>query len=144
VDLSVSETLFNLVMIGNYKKAQKLRNEFKIPAARFYQVKISALAKRGKWDTLLRFANEKKSPIGYKVGWSLCVMCAALTPPAKANRRLLTALQPFADVCIEARQIDDAMQYIERFHSSSDKIMYYIQIQYVRVAWLGWVGRALA
>ena len=67
VDLSVSETLFKLVMIGNYKKASKLQSEFKIPANRFWHLKVAALAKRGKWDTLQRFANEKKSPIGYKV-----------------------------------------------------------------------------
>merc|ERR1719238_512038 len=101
VDLSVSETLFKLVMIGNYKKASKLQSEFKIPANRFWHLKVAALAKRGKWDTLQRFANEKKSPIGYK---------------------------PFADACIDAHQFDEAVPYIERFSSVEDKIDYYIKI----------------
>ena len=40
-------------------------------------------------------------------------------------------LQPFADVCIEANQFDDALQYIEKFSNDDSKIEYYIKIQCV-------------
>lgn len=159
MDLSVSETLFNLVMIGNYKKAQTLRDEFKVPAARFYYLKIAALAKRGKWDTLQRFANERKPPVGYMVRgqrwWGVCAagvgcggtyggrvrtlafadtcgVCARVV----VSRRCVcpTSMpreQPFADACVEANQFDDALQYIEKFSHDDDKIEYYIKIQCV-------------
>jgi hypothetical protein len=47
-----------------------------VPEKRFWYLKIKALAASGQWEQLRQFANEKKSPVGYKpfaqVG-SLCI-----------------------------------------------------------------------
>lgn len=45
-----------------------------MPDKRFWYIKIKALAASGQWEQLRQFANEKKSPVGYKpfaqVSWA--------------------------------------------------------------------------
>jgi len=75
VDLSVSETMYTLLtMAGDHPteranllgEANKLQKQCKVPDKRFWHVKVRALAESGQWDELRKFANEKKSPIGYR------------------------------------------------------------------------------
>jgi hypothetical protein len=111
VDLSVSETLHNLIilaashptekanLLGELGKIQKI---FKVPDKRFYHVKVRALSMSHQWDELRRFANEKKSPIGYR---------------------------PFAEGCIEQRQPAEMVAYyIERMAELEDKYELYMKV----------------
>lgn len=93
VDLSVSETMHNLVALAAAHptekanllgEALKVSRQFKVPDKRFWHVKVRALAASHQWDDLRKFANEKKSPIGYK---------------------------PFAERCIEQRQPPDSVAW---------------------------------
>ena len=72
---SVSETLFNLVVMGvSPKQIRKIQETFKIPDKRFWWIKIRALASVPKWEALFNFSKEKKSPVGYAVS----LYCAVL------------------------------------------------------------------
>lgn len=54
--------------------APLLLQHTQVPDKRFWYVKVKALAASGQWEALRQFANEKKSPVGYKpfaqvIGW---------------------------------------------------------------------------
>lgn len=66
-----------------------------MPEKRFWYLKIKALAASGQWEALRQFANEKKSPVGYK---------------------------PFAQACIEHRQPAGVVEaYVDRIPQLEDK-----------------------
>uniref|UniRef100_A0A8D0L0Z3 Vacuolar protein sorting-associated protein 16 homolog n=1 Tax=Strix occidentalis caurina TaxID=311401 RepID=A0A8D0L0Z3_STROC len=65
LDLSLHDTVSNLILDGHHKRAEQLYREFKIPDKRYWWLKISALANRGDWEELEKFSKSKKSPIGY-------------------------------------------------------------------------------
>ncbi|XP_044284736.1 vacuolar protein sorting-associated protein 16 homolog isoform X1 [Varanus komodoensis] len=65
LDLSLHDTVYNLILEGNHKRAEQLYRDFKIPDKRFWWLKISALAETGNWEELEKFSKLKKSPIGY-------------------------------------------------------------------------------
>ena len=67
MNLSVTDTLYQLIYIGYKAEADTLRKEFSVPDTRFWWVKIQALAAAGDWDELEMFCKSKKSPIGYEV-----------------------------------------------------------------------------
>ena len=67
LNLSVTDTLYQLIYIGYKTEADNLRKEFSVPDTRFWWVKIQALAAAGDWDELETFCKSKKSPIGYEV-----------------------------------------------------------------------------
>uniref|UniRef100_A0A8C5RV97 Vacuolar protein sorting-associated protein 16 homolog n=1 Tax=Laticauda laticaudata TaxID=8630 RepID=A0A8C5RV97_LATLA len=65
VDLSLHDTVYNLILDGKHKFAEHLYRDFRIPDKRFWWLKISALAEQGAWEDLEKFSKSKKSPIGY-------------------------------------------------------------------------------
>ncbi|XP_015681384.1 vacuolar protein sorting-associated protein 16 homolog isoform X2 [Protobothrops mucrosquamatus] len=65
VDLSLHDTVYNLILDGKHKLAEQLYRDFRIPDKRFWWLKISALAEQGAWEDLEKFSKSKKSPIGY-------------------------------------------------------------------------------
>ncbi|KFQ73920.1 Vacuolar protein sorting-associated protein 16, partial [Phaethon lepturus] len=65
LDLSLHDTVSNLILDGHHKRADQLYREFKIPDKRYWWLKISALATRGDWEEMEKFSKSKKSPIGY-------------------------------------------------------------------------------
>ncbi|NXF42342.1 VPS16 protein, partial [Nyctibius bracteatus] len=65
LDLSLHDTVSNLILDGHHKRAEQLYREFKIPDKRYWWLKISALATRGDWEEMEKFSKSKKSPIGY-------------------------------------------------------------------------------
>ncbi|NWI68566.1 VPS16 protein, partial [Todus mexicanus] len=65
LDLSLHDTVSNLILDGHHKRAEQLYREFKIPDKRYWWLKISALANRGDWEEMEKFSKSKKSPIGY-------------------------------------------------------------------------------
>lgn len=73
VGKSVSETISGLVLIAQNNRAQKVKDDFKVPDKRFWWVKIQALVVRRDWDELYKFAKSKKSPIGFVPFFDLAV-----------------------------------------------------------------------
>ncbi|KFP03155.1 Vacuolar protein sorting-associated protein 16, partial [Calypte anna] len=65
LDLSLHDTVSNLILEGHHKRAEQLYRDFKIPDKRYWWLKISALATRGDWEEMEKFSRSKKSPIGY-------------------------------------------------------------------------------
>ncbi|KAM6362202.1 vacuolar protein sorting-associated protein 16 homolog isoform 5-T5 [Alca torda] len=65
LDLSLHDTVSNLILDGHHKRAEQLYRDFKIPDKRYWWLKISALANRGDWEEMEKFSKSKKSPIGY-------------------------------------------------------------------------------
>lgn len=72
---SISDTIYNCIMVGQTKRASKLKQDFKIPDKRYWWLKIRALAKMQRWEDLEKFSKAKKSPIGYRVSWCSVRVC---------------------------------------------------------------------
>ena len=64
IGLSLGETLFQLIILGQSKRASKLRSDFSVPDKRWWWIKIKAFASVKDWPALEKFSKEKKSPIG--------------------------------------------------------------------------------
>ncbi|KAJ9095730.1 hypothetical protein QFC20_006597 [Naganishia adeliensis] len=64
--LNVNETMSYLLQIGLGKRAEKIRNDWKVPDKRWWYVKLKALTANRDWEGLEAFAKSKKSPIGYE------------------------------------------------------------------------------
>ncbi|XP_070536133.1 vacuolar protein sorting-associated protein 16 homolog [Ptychodera flava] len=73
LDLSLNDTMHELLVQGNTKLAEQLRKEFKVPDKRFWWLKIGALGQVGDWIELDRFSKNKKSPIGYEPFVEVCM-----------------------------------------------------------------------
>jgi len=86
LELSLSETIFKCLIIGQVSRASKLRSEFRIPDKRFWWIKLKALVKTNDWDGLEKFSKQK-SPIGYI---------------------------PFIDECLKANAPQEASKYVEK------------------------------
>lgn len=66
VGSSVSETISLCLANGLSKKAERLKDQFKVPERRFWHVKLRALAEASDFAGLDAFSKSKKSPIGYE------------------------------------------------------------------------------
>lgn len=64
VGLSLADTITSCLKLGHHKQAASLRKQFAVPEARWYWLKVTALAAAHEWDALDVFAGERKSPIG--------------------------------------------------------------------------------
>nr|XP_033800643.1 vacuolar protein sorting-associated protein 16 homolog isoform X1 [Geotrypetes seraphini] len=73
LDMSLHDTVYNLVMDGMFSKAEQFYKEFKIPDKRYWWLKISALAEREDWEEMEKFSKSKKSPIGYLPFVEMCM-----------------------------------------------------------------------
>jgi len=60
VGKSLTETMFELILQGNSKRAAKFQKDFKVPDKRFYWIKIRALAQANDFSNLEKFSKEKK------------------------------------------------------------------------------------
>lgn len=65
--LSVQNTLKVLLQQKEYKLAEELKKEFKVPDKRYYYLKLMTLAEIGEWIEIEKLSKAKKSPIGYEV-----------------------------------------------------------------------------
>eukprot|EP00163_Fabomonas_tropica_P009719 TRINITY_DN19584_c0_g1_i1.p1 TRINITY_DN19584_c0_g1~~TRINITY_DN19584_c0_g1_i1.p1 ORF type:complete len:262 (-),score=75.70 TRINITY_DN19584_c0_g1_i1:92-877(-) len=107
IDTSVSDTIYNLLVLGQHRKAAKLKVDFKVPDKRYWWLKVRALTHTHDWEALEKFAKEKKSPIGYR---------------------------PFVELCIKENAYSESAKYILRLPDLLSKCQYYIQIGYLREA----------
>lgn len=103
VDLSVSETLHNLIVLGDKKRATALKEDFKVSDARYWLIQIKALAEMGDWSSLYTFARDKKSPVG---------------------------MRPFAEACLEKANADEAAKYIAMFTDAEERLDWFIKIKH--------------
>jgi len=115
VGLSVSETIYNLIVLASdtlppsltpsllLAEAGRVAKNFKVPEKRFWHLKINALAASGQFENLKSFSNEKKSPVGYK---------------------------PFAQACIKHKQPSGVVEgYIDRVALQEDRFDLYVEVR---------------
>eukprot|EP01112_Ceratiomyxa_fruticulosa_P007909 TRINITY_DN2060_c0_g1_i1.p1 TRINITY_DN2060_c0_g1~~TRINITY_DN2060_c0_g1_i1.p1 ORF type:complete len:827 (+),score=180.52 TRINITY_DN2060_c0_g1_i1:187-2667(+) len=107
VDLSLSDTIYRLCVKFDIKRATKIRSEFKVPDKRFWWIRIKAVAETRDWEGLEKLAKEKKSPIGY---------------------------EPFIDVCIEGKALQEAVKYIPKLAEAEKRIEYFMKVGAVKEA----------
>jgi hypothetical protein len=138
VDLSISETLYNLVLLGVEfpsdlalwdREIAKIVKKFKINEKILYNIKIEVYSKTGSWPLLQvryslthltsyspnfllthsqKLAVEKKSPVGYKA---------------------------FAQACIKYKQSGvETEKYIEKVSAYEDKYELYMEVSAFRKA----------
>lgn len=84
---SLYDTVEILLSLKEFKLANTLRAEFKVPDRRYWWLRIIVLSKNKEWRQLEDFSKEKKSPIGY---------------------------EPFVDVCLEQNEKLEAQKYVNR------------------------------
>lgn len=81
VGLSLSETLYNVTMLGlenptdaNWdREIAKIMRQFRVSEKTLWHIKIQCCCRSGSWAALNKLANEKKSPIGYKPFALACI-----------------------------------------------------------------------
>jgi hypothetical protein len=99
---SISETIYNCILVGQTKRASALKTDFKVPDKRYWWLKIRALAKMQRWEDLEKFAKSKKSPIGYR---------------------------PFVEVCLEYDSFKvQAVKYIPKVSDPWEKVELYVAL----------------
>lgn len=65
--LSLVATIKQCICFNNHKAAASFKRTFGLSDARFYWIKIQALAESKSWEALDEFAGERsKSPIGWE------------------------------------------------------------------------------
>lgn len=74
-NMSISETLENIYILSIENEADAMRwnqeaikliKKFKVSEKMVWYIRINCYSKFGQWDFLMRLANEKRSPVGYK------------------------------------------------------------------------------
>lgn len=73
MDLSLSDTIYQCVLLDDQKVAEQLKKEFKVPDKRFYWLKVRSLAESRNWLELDRFSKARKSLIGYEPFFEACL-----------------------------------------------------------------------
>lgn len=71
VGLSVNETLYKLIRLGNIKRSQKVQSEFKVTEKTYWWLRLRALVSRRDWRELEDISKTRKSPIGWEVSFSI-------------------------------------------------------------------------
>jgi hypothetical protein len=106
---TIHDTLYK-VMAADVKKIsdkekkdilKKIKEQFQVSDKRYWTVKVKALGDTQMWDALLKFAQEKTSPIGY---------------------------EPFVDACLKSNRIPEAVKCIQMISNPEIKINYYIDL----------------
>merc|ERR1719238_2174342 len=98
----LSDVIFQLIVDGNEKKAQKLKADFKVPDKRYWWLKLKALAASNQWRDLEKFSKEKRPPIGYG---------------------------PFVQICLDHNRDGDARRYIERIDKPAQRAEFYLKME---------------
>ena len=94
---SLHDTVKELLILGDIKCAEKVRNDSKMSDKHFWYLRIDVLASNYQWEELEKFAKSKKSPVGFEA---------------------------FVEVCLRARNLNEAKKYISRCRDDK-KIAWY-------------------
>lgn len=106
---SLSDTLYQLLYLGDLKRSEKARSLFKVSDKRFWMVKIKALAAAGNWEQLEKFAKDKKSPVGYEPFVRACISCGSKSDGEKYVARVAEP-KVRTDLWIELGNLEEAAQ----------------------------------
>lgn len=106
-NMSIGDTLYHAMLLGEMKKATKIKSEFRVSDKKFWWLKVKALCKMQDWDELSKFANSKKSPIGYA---------------------------PFVQMCMQQKATHEAVKYVPRISNPQEKVELYIQLGHFQEA----------
>lgn len=82
---SLHDTVKELLILGDIKTAEKIRNDHKMSDKHFWYLRVDILGAHYQWEELEKFSKSKKSPIGY---------------------------DRFVEVCLKARNVNEAKKYI--------------------------------
>ncbi|CAM0139156.1 Vacuolar protein sorting-associated protein 16 [Umbelopsis sp. WA50703] len=97
IGMSVSQTIYKCILLGQGTKAAKVKTDFKVPEKRFWWLKLQGLVEIRDWENLDKLAKSKKSPIGY---------------------------EPFVQECIKVRQLQEASKYILKCDAASRPMLF--------------------
>ncbi|KAH0002331.1 vacuolar protein sorting-associated protein 16, partial [Aureobasidium melanogenum] len=64
--LSINETIYKLIRLGNVKRSQKIQSEFKVSDKVYWWIRLRALVSRRDWRELEDLSKTRKSPIGWE------------------------------------------------------------------------------
>ncbi|XP_057194949.1 regucalcin-like [Triplophysa rosa] len=103
-------------------------------AVRFWWLKLKALAEKGDWEELEKFAKSKKSPIGYLPFVEVCIKhhnkheaskyVSRVTPEQKVKAHLAVGdLQSATEAAIERRNESEIITVLSRCSATTDVIL---------------------
>lgn len=127
MDLSVSDCIHSCSVAGYHSKALRLKSEFKVPDPRYWHLRIRALSETRDWPMLRKLANEKRSPVGYRVRRRQVAQSAdGLTcpPPPPPGCRA----QPFVEACIREGAKLEAKDFIAKLSDPAEKMELYTAV----------------
>ncbi|XP_071942390.1 vacuolar protein sorting-associated protein 16 homolog [Antedon mediterranea] len=118
LNLSIHDTILELLLTNRTKLAEQLRKEFKVPDKRFWRIKIEALSENRDWIELEKFSKSKKSPIGFESFVEVCYKYGNLTeankyvPKVPAENRVrmylrIGVLEQAAEAAFQIKSEDD-------------------------------------
>lgn len=111
VGQTVTETISELFGIAQTARAQRIKDEFKVPDKRFWWIRLKVLVSRREWDTLYKFATSKKSPIGYDAFYTECVKAGSKRNAAKYIPHCTTLnYKQRIEMCLEVDDLRQACQ----------------------------------
>ncbi|KND02893.1 tethering complex subunit VPS16 [Spizellomyces punctatus DAOM BR117] len=112
LDLTISETISKLLILGHGNRAAKVKADFKVPEKRFWWLKVKALVQSSNWDGLEKFA---KTTTKYGYTGIVDTLLRANTPAATAQA------QKYVQMMVKAggQQEKDAQQFIDILTRSS-------------------------
>jgi len=105
IDLSISQVMAKYIHLpGQSKKAQKVKERFKVPDKRAWHIEVKTLAKDKAWTELFQLvANKKVPPIGF---------------------------EPFVEACVEEKAYEQAVKYIQRMTDPHEQMEWLCNIGY--------------
>ncbi|KAA0713395.1 Vacuolar protein sorting-associated protein 16 -like protein [Triplophysa tibetana] len=131
---SLHDTITALLSVGLHKHAEQLYKDFRVSDKRFWWLKLKALAEKGDWDELEKFAKSKKSPIGYLPFVEVCIKhqnkhearkyVSRVTPEQKVKAHLAVGdLQSATEAAIERRNESEINTVLSRCSATTDVIL---------------------
>lgn len=134
VGFSLHDTITALLSVGLHKHAEQLYKDFRVPDKRFWWLKLKALAEKGNWEELEKFAKSKKSPIGYLPFVEVCIKhhnkqearkyVSRVTPEQKVKAHLAVGdLESATEAAIERRNESEIITILSRCSAATDVIL---------------------
>ncbi|XP_075231443.1 vacuolar protein sorting 16 [Lycorma delicatula] len=100
LDKSLHDTIKLLLMMKEYKLADKLRSEYKVPDRRYWWLRLQCLGELSDWIELEKLSKSKKSPVGY---------------------------EPFVDICLKYDNKLEAQKYMPKIKDEM-KVKYFVKL----------------
>nr|CAB3267627.1 vacuolar protein sorting-associated protein 16 homolog [Phallusia mammillata] len=124
-ELSMHDTIHELLITNQLKKAEQLRKQYKVNDKRWWWLRIQSLAEIGSFNELESFSKSKKSPIGYLPFIEMCMKYNAPGEVPKyiskvSQEKRVSALlkvgnvKAAADLAIQTRNLVDLDMTLKR------------------------------